>query len=82
VPPIATKQQIFEDAGYTYSFDHDVYFNRRARKVFSFEFVEGHNEAELEARIAEPTPTGGEWRFYFNKPPSEAVKRDLSAKLG
>lgn len=76
------KQQILENAGYAYSFDRLSYINRKARKVFSLEFVQDHSETELQARIDEPWPATGEWRFYFNSPPSEAVKRELSAILG
>lgn len=79
---VATKTQILEDAGYAYSFDREIYLNRNTRKVFSVEFVQDHSEAELEARINEPGPPAGEWRFYFNSPPSEAVKRELSTLLG
>ncbi len=78
---VATKERILEDAGYAYSFDRSIYINRDARNVFSVEFVQDHSEAQLEARIKEPAPPAGEWRFYFNSPPSEAVKRDLSAIL-
>jgi len=75
---VAGKKQVLEDAGYAYSFDRLSYINRDARKVFSIEFVQDHDEAELKRRIDEPT-SRGEWRFYFNSPPSEAVKRELSA---
>ncbi|MFZ0420133.1 MAG: hypothetical protein WAM04_18670 [Candidatus Sulfotelmatobacter sp.] len=70
------KKQILEDAGYAYSFDRISYINRDARKVFSIEFVQDHSEAELKARINEPTPPG-EWKFYFNLAPSEGVKREF-----
>jgi hypothetical protein len=75
------KQQILENAGYAYSFDRLSYINRKARKVFSVEFVQDHSEGELQACIDEPG-AAGEWRFYFNSPPSEAVKRELSLILG
>lgn len=70
------KKQILEDAGYAYSFDRLSYINRDVRKVFSVEFVQDHSEAELKARIKEPTPPG-EWSFYFNLPPSDGVKREF-----
>ncbi len=70
------KKQILENAGYAYSFDRLSYINRDVRKLFSAEFVQDHSEAELKARIKEPTPSG-EWSFYFNLPPSEGVKREL-----
>jgi hypothetical protein len=81
MPPTATKRQILEAAGYAYSFDRMIYINRDARKAFSEEFVEDNPEGDLEARINEPAPPAGEWRFYFNSDPSEAVKRELSALL-
>ncbi len=77
-----SKQQVLENAGYAYSFDRRSYINRAARKVFSLEFVQDHSEGELQACIDEPVPVTGEWRFYFNSLPSEAVKRELSAVLG
>ena len=73
---IATKEQLLQDAGYGYSLDHDIYLNRKARKVFSFEFVEDHGEAELEARIGEPATMTGEWKFYFNGSSGEFVGQD------
>jgi hypothetical protein len=78
----ATKQQILEDAGYFYSFDRMIYVNRDARKVFSIEYIQDHNESELKAKIEKPGSENGDWSFYFSKDPSDAVKRDLSAILG
>jgi hypothetical protein len=58
-----------------------VYFNRTARKIFSVQFVEDHDETELRECISEET-NGSEWRFYFNNPrPSEAVKPELENVL-
>jgi len=79
--PVASKQQILEQAGYAYSFNRLSYINRDARKVFSLEFVQDHSESELKASINEPAPPPGEWRFYFNSEPSDAVKREFSAVL-
>jgi hypothetical protein len=73
---------MLEDAGYAYSFDRLIYVNRDARKVFSIEFVQDNSEGEIEARISEPAPPPGEWRFYFSTEPSAAVRRELSALLG
>jgi hypothetical protein len=78
---VAGKQQLLEDAGYAYSFDRLSYVNREARKIFSIEFVQDKPEAVIKARIDEAIPPG-EWRFYFNQEPSEAVKRELSAVFG
>ena len=76
----AAKTQLLEQAGYAYSFDRLSYINREAHKIFSVEFVQDHDEAEIRERINEATPIG-EWRFYFNSPPSEAVRRDLANLL-
>ena len=67
------KGEMLENAGYAYSFDRLSYINRRERKVFSVEFVQDHDEAELSRRINEPV-SAGEWRFYFNTEPSPSVK--------
>jgi hypothetical protein len=78
---VASKQQLLEDAGYAYSFDRLSYVNRDTRKIFSIEFILDKPEAEIKARIDEAIAPG-EWRFYFNSEPSEAVKRELSAVFG
>jgi hypothetical protein len=74
---VEDKKQILEDAGYAYSFDRLSYINRKARKVFSIEFVQDNSEEKIKARINEPAPPPGEWRFYFNAEPSEGVKREF-----
>jgi len=74
------KQEILEGAGYKYSFDRELYFNRDAKKAFSVEFIEDHSDAELKRRI-EQLP-GAEWQFFFNNPPPDAVKRELATVLG
>ncbi len=76
----ATKRQILEDSGYTYSFDREIYFNRCTKKAFSVEFVEDHSQDVLQKCISEDGQ-GGRWRFYFNFPPSESVSRDLESAL-
>jgi hypothetical protein len=72
---------MLEESGYVYSLDRMVYVNRNARKVFSEEFVEDHNEDELQERISERTE-GQTWRFYTNSPVSEGVRRELETLLG
>ncbi len=78
---LATKQQILDAAGYDYNFDRQVYFNRKARKVFSVEFIADNDEAKLDESIRESTDAR-EWRFYFNVPPPESVKRQIESVLG
>ena len=78
---LVSKEQILRDAGCIYNLDRMVYFNRTAKKVFSAEFVEDHDETELRKCISEET-NGSEWRFYFNNPyPPEAVKHELENVL-
>lgn len=44
---LEAKEQILEDAGYAYSFDREIYIDRKARKAFSVDLVEDHPEFEL-----------------------------------
>jgi len=75
------KEQILQQAGYAYSFDRMIYFNRKSKKAFSVEFVEDHSEEELQRSISEEAK-GEHWHFYFNSPPSEGVKSELESVLG
>ena len=75
------KKDILKEANYWYNFDRDIFYNRKAKKAFSLEFVDDHREEELRQRIQEPTD-GSEWKFYFNSDPSEGVKRILEQVLG
>lgn len=80
---LATKQQIIEGAGYVYNFDREVYFNRKAKKIFSMDFIEDNDEEKLEQCVQEVREApGGRWLFYFNSPPAESVRRQLEALLG
>lgn len=75
------KQQILEREGYRYSFDRQVYFNPKTKKAFSVEFLEDHTTDELELHIREAA-SSIDWLFFFNSPPSDAVKRELVDVLG
>jgi hypothetical protein len=77
----ATKQNILDTAGYVYFFDREVYINRSTKKIFSVDFIEDHDGKELERSIREDTDAR-EWKFYFNVPPSESVKRQIVGALG
>jgi hypothetical protein len=74
------KMDILRDANYTYSFDRGLYFNRDAKKAFSFPFLDDHAEDEVLRSIHERTD-GSAWKFYFNFPPSERVKREIESTL-
>jgi hypothetical protein len=76
----AMKMDILRAGNYTYSFDHGLYLNRDAKKAFSFPFLDDHTEDEVLRSINECTD-GSAWKFYFNFPPSEKVKRELESTL-
>jgi hypothetical protein len=76
----AKKQQILENEGYRYSFDRQVYFNRKTKKAFSVVFVEDNTEDEL-LRLIREEAASGDWRFFFNTQPSDAVRRELTNVL-
>lgn len=77
---LETKKDILERSDYDYNFRRMVYFNRKARKVFSVEAVEDHDESWLQARIEEENGPQ-EWRFYFTREPSQAVQQELVSEL-
>ena len=76
----AMKMDILRDANYTYNFDHELYFNRDAKKAFSFPFLDDHAEDEV-LRFIDECSDGSAWKFYFNIPPSDRVKRELESAL-
>lgn len=75
------KKEILREANYWYNFDRDLFYNRKAKKAFSLEFVDDKSEEELARKIAEST-NGNGWTFYFNAPPPDGVKRELERVLG
>lgn len=74
------KMDVLREADYVYNFDQALYFNRATRKAFSFPFIDDHSEKELFNYIREGTEGAG-WKFYFNVPPSDRVKRELETIL-
>jgi hypothetical protein len=76
-----SKADTLETAGYAYSFDRELYLNRKTKKVFSIDYIEDHSEEQLLNRIREKNPGPG-WRFYFNGEPSPAVRHQLELVLG
>ncbi len=78
---LATKQNLLDTGGYVYNIDRQVYFNRAAKKIFSIQFLEDREGPEIEQSINEQTDAR-EWRFYFNSPPSESVRRQVLESLG
>jgi hypothetical protein len=76
----AMKMDILRVANYTYNFDHELFFNRDEKKAFSFPFLDDHAEDEVLRCVNERTDRSA-WKFYFNFPPSETVKRELERTL-
>jgi hypothetical protein len=74
------KLDLLREANYVYNFDQALYLNRDTRKAFSFPFLDDHGEDELVRCIKECTDGSG-WKFYFNFPPSERVRRALEDAL-
>ena len=74
------KMDVLREANYTYNFEHELYFNRSAKKVFSFPFIDAHSERDL-ARYISEQPNDSDWKFYFNVPPSQPKKRELESLL-
>jgi hypothetical protein len=76
------KMDILREAHYVYNFERELYFNREARKAFSFPFIDEHSELELTRCIREGSQPSDEWQFYFNCPPTDRKKRELASLLG
>ncbi len=74
------KMEILRAANYIFNFDRQLYFNRDAKKAFSFPFLDDHSEDEVLRSINERTDDS-EWKFYFNFPPSERVKQEIVSTL-
>ncbi|MCG8553797.1 MAG: hypothetical protein MJD61_00690 [Proteobacteria bacterium] len=73
------KRKLLLRSRYNYNFDREIYVNQQEKKVFSLEFVEDKPRDEIERALLEQT--SGDWRFYFNAPPSTAIRRQLEALL-
>ena len=75
------KDEMLRSAGFRYHFDRMAYVNFKAKKVVSVEAVEDHSEDWLKQLIAQANDSG-DWRFYFDQPPSPAVIQAFLAELG
>ena len=74
------KMDILREANYIYNFDQAIFVNRDSRKAFSFPFIDDHSETELAQFIQENTDRD-HWKFYFNFPPTDRVRRELESLL-
>jgi len=75
------KDEMLRSAGFRYHFDRMAYVHSKAKKIVSVEAVEDHSEDWLRELI-EQTNDSGDWRFYFDQPPSPAVVQAFLAELG
>jgi hypothetical protein len=53
---------------------HEIYVNRKTKTVFSMDFIEDHDEEEIERRVQGDSGSE-EWQFHFNAEPAESVRR-------
>lgn len=74
------KDELLRSAGFRYLFDRMAYVNRKEKKVVSVEAVEDHSEDWLRQMIDQANDSG-DWRFYFDEPPSPSVVRAFLAEL-
>jgi hypothetical protein len=81
MPKLSTKLDLLEHAGYRYHFDRMMYVNPAVKKAFSYEFVDDNREDVIAESIQEPT-NNLQWRFYFNDPPPEGIRKNLERILG
>jgi hypothetical protein len=78
---LTEKRRILDGAGFIYEFYHEVYVNRKEKKVISVDFIEDHTAAELKLRVQEETD-GTAWHFLFNNEPAASVRHQLETALG
>ena len=78
---LTEKEALLEASGYRYHFDRMIYFNPATRRALSLEFVEDHSIEEIRDLLNQQPAASG-WTFYFNEPPSDRLRRELSEALG
>jgi hypothetical protein len=74
------KEQILRDAGYFYFDARELYANRKSRKVFSLDYIEGNTTEELEKRVQEMTE-GNAWVFHLENELTSSQQRELELFL-
>jgi hypothetical protein len=78
---LATKEHVLKNAGYRYDSERRVYLNRESKTAFSLQFLEDNPDAEIESCLRNDLRSEKEWRFFFNEPPSAAVKSEVTNLL-
>jgi hypothetical protein len=74
------KRDILDEAGYIYNFDRMMFINRKAKKAFSFEYIDDHPESVIESKISEQNDSD-DWRFYTDLPMSAGTEKELKRVL-
>lgn len=62
-----SKKKILDENGFKYNSIRMIYFNKKIKKIFSFEVIDDHDESWLKGKILEENIE--RWQFYFNDPP-------------
>jgi hypothetical protein len=78
---LGEKEHILKSNGYVYNFDREMYFNRRAKKIFSMDFIEDRPAQVIEECVREENE-GKRWQIYFVGDLSDSVRHQLEALLG
>ena len=71
------KIDMLRGNGYSFDWKREIYYSKETRKIFSREALEDHDLQWLEGCLSAPNHPS-EWNFYFNSPPSEAVRSNLT----
>jgi hypothetical protein len=66
------KRQLLGELGFHWIFDRDVFVNRDARKIASYEYVADHHLEDIREELSQPSPPGS-WEISFNEPPLPGV---------
>lgn len=74
------KRRILDNAGYFYFETRLLYANRKTRKVFSLDFIQGNTIEELKKRILEGTE-GTAWALNLESRLTDSEKRELELFL-
>jgi hypothetical protein len=70
------KRELLGELGFRWLFDRDVFVNREARKIASYEYVEDHHVNDIRDELSQPSPPNG-WMVSFNEPPAPGVVEQI-----
>jgi len=75
-----SKMNLLAGAKWRWLFDEGVWASKVSRKMFSYEWVESHDEDELRQAIQRPV-LRDRWDPFFNEVPAPGVIDKIIAKL-